>query len=792
MRNRIAVLLAAGACAVLIVARRSASQFMPEMNSPLGGKIELRPGGYFPKGFPLHGQIRLLSAPMVEMGTRNRHLVEYRVGDMPIETGMTIEVWKHFTSDMEQFQVTDPQAPAWFGVELPKGVTGKTEAFTNWVQRNDPSVFPYRKVAGMTVTEGTLKSGDTVRFDLGGPKGVRMQFYEEDLFNFRFVIWKGGQVVGYAGDAAMKVTGGPLKKLRVQAPSIVKVGQAFPLEVVPMDEWVSQAKDGKGLPLRVRGDVEGASLEWEEPLGHYIARQVKASKEGVLRVEVETTDGRARGTSNPIWVEREPVQGVYYGELHQHSYLHDGRGVFEELYLYGRRVGLLDFGAVTPHHNFLTGSNGPLFYLRGKKFPVDEWPALQAGTKEVNGWEGFVSLLGYEYSVGTKIGGHHNVFYNAGKAPTVMHLDPKGPDAPIAKMLQTVKLARVPTLVIPHIGGGPPDWSHPTDPRIERLFEVASVHGVFEESWQRHLANGLRQGAIAAGDTHTTSMGIAYPGLIYVNPNGLAGVYSLSKARDSIWDGLYQRRTFATTGNQRMLVDFRVNGEQMGGEFSSQMYKDARIEARVSGTAPLLRVELVKNNKVIETQAPARSNGNVARIVWGDNVYQRRAATGLRNGSVHTSDGALKLIAPVNLDQAFEHVTQQGTAIEWQTAAVSNDRDGFLVDISAVRGGMLRFRLDDSDTLGLMEVEIPIEKLRAEGAFHWRQPARTGFRHPYMAAMGVEPAFFVDCELVDARAPMDAGFEFVDRAQPKPGDFYYLRVEQLDTNKAWSSPVWVN
>src|SRR6185295_19161001 len=127
-------------------------------------------------------------------------------------------------------------------------------------------------------------------------------------------------------------------------------------------------------------------------------------------------------------------------------------------------------------------------------------------------------------------GGHHNVFYNADKTPSVMHLNPKEPNAPIAKTLDTLKLSRVPSLVIPHIGGGPPDWSHPTDLRLERLFEVASVHGVFEESWQKHLENGVRLGAIAAGDTHTSSMGIAYPGLIYVNGNGLAGVLAHGKS----------------------------------------------------------------------------------------------------------------------------------------------------------------------------------------------------------------------------------------------------------------------
>ncbi|MEK7405028.1 MAG: hypothetical protein AAB225_07970, partial [Acidobacteriota bacterium] len=498
-----------------------------------------------------------------------------------------------------------------------------------------------------------------------------------------------------------------------------------------------------------------------------------------------------RGLSNPIWVERDPLRRVYYGELHQHTYLADGRGVFEELYLHARRVGLLDFAAVSPHHMPMSVT-GPSLYLEGKKFPSENWPALQKATKLMNGWEGLVSILGYEYSVGTQIGGHHNIYYNADEARSTMQLDPAEPMAPIAKMLKTVQLARVPTLVIPHIGGGPPDWSHPPDPRIERLFEVASVHGVFEESWQKHLETGLRQGVIGAGDTHTSTMGTAYPGLIYVMPNALAGVYSLGKTRQDIWDGLYQRRTFATSGNTRILMAFEVNGQPMGGEISSSLAREARISARVSGTAALVRVDLLKNSKVIHSLQPSRNRGKLLRVIWGDNLYQRRAAIGLREGELRAEAGRLRLRETVNLDQAFEQVQQQGDRIRWKTAAVSNDRDGFLVDISEVSGQYLHFRQDDSDTMGLFEVRIPLEQLLRDGYFAWSGRARPEVKHPYMEKMGVPPAFFLECELVNPEGPMDAELKYEDRGPLKPGDYYYVRMEQLDTNKAWSSPVWVN
>jgi len=717
-------------------------------------KVEYRVSGYFPRGFPLHGEVELLSAPVVEMGRKENVAIQYTVGDIAIEPGMAVEVWKHFTSDTEEFlpRVTFSRA----------GVEAETQKFPDFGARGNQDVFPYRRCARVTITQGMLAAGDHVTLDLGP---VRMQHYQENLFNLRLVITREGKVVGYAGDAIMKVTGGPLARLRVQGPSVVKVGETFPVAVVPQDAWGSRAKDADRLKL------VGARFRYDPELEHYIG-DVGAEREGVMRVEVRTADGRFRAVSNPIWVERNPARRVYYGDLHQHTYLHDGRGVFEELYLYGRRIGLLDFAAVSPHHMPMSVT-GPSFHLPdGKRYPSENWPDLKRATREMNGWQGLVTILGYEYSVPTASGGHHNIYYNADEAPSTMELDPSDPMAPIGKMLQTLRMVEKPTLVIPHIGGGPPDWSHPTDPRIERLFEIASVHGVFEESWQAHLAAGLRLAASAAGDTHTTAMGNAYPGLVYTMTNALTGVWARGRSRQEIWDGLYGQQTFAATGNTRMLVDFSV--------------RDGRVSARLSGTAPLVRVEVVKNGRVIHALRPARRLGRVLRVVWGDNLYQRRANVGLRSGELRPASGTLRLLRPLNLDQAFERVEQSGAGIAWTTAAVSGDRDGFLVDLEEA-GGELRFKLDDSDTMGVMEAAIPLEALRRDGYFAWRK-SNPQVEHPYMKKMGLEPAFFLECELVDPEGPLDASMDFQDRDGAKAGDYYYLRAEQLDTNKAWSSP----
>ena len=791
-RVRFAVAAAAGVSLLALLYREPSPGAAEETPDPAGLRIEYRPGAYMPPGFPLEGTVKLLSPPVVQAGERHRIRLEYTVGEAGIAQGEALEIWKHFTSDVEEFQVDDPQAPAHFSVESSAtGARWKPRVFTNWVQRNTPSVFPYRKTAGAVLESGALRPGDKVYFDLGGSRGVRMQHYAENLFNFRLVILGPDERPrDYAGDAFLKVVGGEATGLRVYAPAYVAVGERFSVEAVPTDAWGSLARNYQDLKLAFsEASLADSPFEYDPSLLHYVAANAVATSEGVHRFTVRSENGALRGVSNPVRVERHPKRRVFYGDLHQHTYLHDGRGVYEELYLHARRTGLLDFGALTPHHMPL-GVTGPSYHFDKYKDPRDNWPAMVRANRLLNGWKDFVTILAYEYSVGTGLGGHHNVFYKADEAPTTMQLDPNQNRADVGRMMDLLERAQTPAMVIPHVGGGPPDWNHRTDPRIERSFEIASVHGVFEESWQKHLEAGLRLGATASSDNHTVGFGNSYPGLIYTMSNPLTGVFAYGKTRDAIWDGLYQRRTFGVTGNERMLLEFSVNGEPMGGEVPAAGARSARVRARVAGTRPLTKIELLKNSRVIHAVHPARKLGSVARIQWGDNIYQRRANIGLGDGALTAATGVPQLRRFLHRDQEFETMRQDGPAIRWRTAATANDRDGMLVDLTGV-AGTLSFRLDDPH-LGALEIDIPLDELRRDGYFRWRGPGPQPFEHKYLEMMGVEVAFELECELVNPEATMDFEFDYEDRKAPQAGDYYYLRVEQLDTNKAWASPVWMN
>ena len=49
----------------------------------------------------------------------------------------------------------------------------------------------------------------------------------------------------------------------------------------------------------------------------------------------------------------------------------------------------------------------------------------------------------------------------------------------------------------------------------------------------------------------------------------------------------------------------------------------------------------------------------------------------------------------------------------------------------------------------------------------------------------------VSARVVNPQSPLDRTFDFSDSVDPFDGDYYYLRIKQLDGRYIWSSPWWV-
>jgi len=228
-----------------------------------------------------------------------------------------------------------------------------------------------------------------------------------------------------------------------------------------------------------------------------------------------------------------------------------------------------------------------------------EWAELKALIKAYDEPGAFVPLLAYEWCSARY--GDHNVYYKDKEGD--LHL-------PLTLPQLHAELGDAECLVLPHHmgyarGRRGKDWNYHF-PRRERLAEIHSLHGSSEmpkdnplplrnigmggnvpgSSLQEAWARGYKLGVLASSDGHGRPQ-----------EHVLVGLWAAELTREGVWEALWQRRTFGTSGAQRIQLAFTADGFPMGSLYSTDT--DPVFEASVKGTGPLQRVEIIKNNEVL-------------------------------------------------------------------------------------------------------------------------------------------------------------------------------------------------
>ncbi len=494
--------------------------------------------------------------------------------------------------------------------------------------RNERYVYVVRA----TIEAGQLEPGDSLAVVYGDTRGGGP--------GYRAGAALGGTepvliAVDASGDGAyamlpdppgLTLRGGRPHELQLHAPTTAALDASHRFTVALVDAESNPAGQGDTLSLRV---VEGAatlpdSVEITGATG-YAEFTATPTAAGTLRIEAVSDRWVLNATSNPVVVHADmPEAAIYWGDLHSHTrYSWDGVGDFP--FDYARHVAGLDFYAMTDHSR--TPDKG-----RTRGLGPHVWDEYTARTEAANDPGRFVALHGYECSFGRPYG-HHNVYFRGGPGALI---------APESHSLPQLwdALVRGEALTIPHHTGKFPkgvDFSiH--DPDFRRNFELYSGHGLSEvyaplqplafefsdftsparsleagsylqDAWRM----GLELSAIAASDDHR-----AQPGKPHY---GLTAVYAPELTREAIFQALYDRRTYATTG-QKIVLDFQVNGTPMGQQGKSSPAPEVRIHA--IGTGAIARVEVLRLNaghdafEVVQTWTPDTRAFNTT---WTDETF---------------------------------------------------------------------------------------------------------------------------------------------------------------------------
>ena len=406
--------------------------------------------------------------------------------------------------------------------------------------------------------------------------------------------------------------------------SSVLTDEAFaafgPAMLVVPREWV---EPGKGARITVTASCRGTSTRWfmMTPAPWALTSSDIYRLLDVLAGERPTVSGH----------------NVYFGDIHTHSGTYRrrpfggcGTGSREENYDYASGPAGIDFYCLSEHECQVEPDDG-----------IEEFFAL---ADRYNRPGTFATLRGYEFT--SIVYGHRNIYFrgsggtifNAAKDWYTMATDYA--DATTAgELWKALEACGEKFLSVPH---HPPAAPHPFNwdlynPKYERLVEVYSVWGSSEyygdtprgiSDWhpglyvREALKKGYRFGLIASADGHDGQPGNAqrrpYEASGRHGASGWAAVLTDELTRENVFDALYDRRCYATSGVP-IGLSFEVNGAVMGSELPTMESGQPVLRIGVDGANGIDHIRIMKNGAFAHTHFTHGERHS--ELEWADDAY---------------------------------------------------------------------------------------------------------------------------------------------------------------------------
>ena len=715
----------------------------------------------------------------------------YTVGQLPILPGGVLLLGQYFLSDQGTIQVDDPGGDNF--VSLRCSNAGARFSKITEPRRGIHGGFRgAQPMPGFRLVEGELSQGDTLTVVYGDrsgrSRGLRMQSSQNDHVVLPLYLDPDGSGVYLTLNwPSFAVHGNGVHAVRGVAPSIVATGEPF--ELVVRSEDLHQNRATGPIPayeVRLNGEPYRTIRAGREAIT--VLGDITLGEPGVYRFGIRSTDGRITGASNPIWVEEDPEYRIFWGDTHAHSGFADGQGSVDGLYRYARDDARLDFFGFSEHDTQLDAA---------------EWLAARQAVDRYTVEGDFIAFFAYEWTASRRRGGHHNTYFRSVEGRPV----PMQEANTLSLLYQGLRTKNdvEDVLIIPHAHQAG-DWRR-NDPDMERLVEIVSMHGTFEWFGDYYLRRGFEIGFIGSSDDHRGRPG--YTGTADVIKfgerlplqqfGGLAAVLAPEKTTNSIFDAMRDRAAYAVAPAERIILDVTLNGGRMG---SRQPFAaERKLRCRVMGTAPIDEIDIVKNGRVVFNRRylgqPIRPRSLVQiRFESSSEAIVRDNPRGYRTwrGALQVHGADLVKVEPIGFDNRSAERATIDPADPNRISFVTDTRgraDTLLLELAgASTTTSLEVHLDETKipkragtpggphtVIPAIKLELPFSKLR-DGAL----------THPLPVAHHVDG---ITIQMVDESGSMDQVLEFADLEEPLPGDYYYVRVRQIDGANAWSSPIWV-
>lgn len=496
------------------------------------------------------------------------------------------------------------------------------------------------------VLDEALQEGDTIALTYGHHPGFQPGAYARhfageaeftvatDVDGTRSAKFSGYTLVS-GEQPTLEVVASTPDHFDLCAPTFAVVDEPLEMTLLTRDDERNTCEPTEGL-LEITSNDPRARAELIGREGNRRRMRVTFGTRGEKIVRVTDRESGLTGTSNPTICTDEPGElDLFWGDIHGHTWLSDGLKMPEEYFEFAREEAVLDFAATADHSQYMSD---------------EDWEHIMRATAEYNRPGEMVTLLGYEYSLNAddrECYGDKNIYYPGDEGPLLRATDIDRTEysdmrdhAPIWKDHGAMMILHQ------HAHGSGTFY----DPDLVRLCEVYSIWGASESldatrplmpardrDFEGHLgahllAKGWTLGFMAASDDHAGRPGKtdwlrtrrAYPG-------GLAAVWAPELTREAIWDALWNRRCYGTSG-ARIALQFEVDGEPMGSILEGE-HPEPTIDVTVTGTEAITFVEVLRGRDIIyehtgngpsvsftftDTEAPAEGAYYYVRVTQAD------------------------------------------------------------------------------------------------------------------------------------------------------------------------------
>jgi len=729
-----------------------------------------------------------------EAGSYASFTLVYTAGVYGVDDSGSLRVCFRFASDQGNPQFDDPSGANYCTVEASNGAVLQL--------RWDPkgNVRPWDRTLWIKVVKGFLEEGETItiRFgvtDHGGP-GMRLQTFCEDTFEFRVLV---DPIATFNFQTlpvqpAIAIVPGAQERYVAVLPTLRRPGEPFTLKVKGEDKWGNPSnRCNARLWLEADGAVDGLPETLDLGEGDFVftVPGLSSSEPGKLSITLKNEAGTVVAKTNPLLIEDRPLVH-YWADLHGQSEETIGTGSAHAYFAFARDRAFVD---ACGH--------------QGNDFQISDafWDELNRLTAAFDAPGEFVALPGYEWSGNTALGGDRNVFFpdegrTIRRSSHALIEDSETADTDCTTARELFKAFadnnESDVVCYAHCGGRYADIGFAHDGRFEKSVEVHSSWGTFE--WLLHdaLKLGYRVGVVANSDGHKGRPGASYPGAGKFGAIGGLTCFNMPElTRSALLDCMRKRRHFGTTGGDagRMAIDLtaafdapgdlyhddpalgpaesRSATEAMMGDIVHLPDGQMQISVSVDTSSPIIRVDIFNGLDLVETVRPYSEAdlGKRIRLHWEGAEYRGRFREVIWDGSASIEGNSIVEAKPVNFlnrDKTLDLVSE--TEIAWKALTTGNFGGADLL-LAENKAGALSVKTQ------LISLDVPI--------------AEIGLEDTVFDASANLPRFIKLYRLPDDNPHCSLSFTRTIDLKPEGDNPVYIRVEQEDGTRAWTSPIYI-